>query len=123
MTNHATSGNGGGGAGCSPPDSPVVSCGIHQGGMSGSGRVDEDWERRIREIVREEILAASRASDTLPCPPPGDSHSGAIVVPRGSSRPPAMRRDDACGACGMICCVCPHRFGYPADGSDGEGGP
>lgn len=130
--------------------------------------LEERAERRIREIVREEIartrtadvplrhvvqnqmrlqgfgengpalnvlcdvlhanlfegdLAASRASDTLPCPPPGDSHSGAIVVPRGSSRPPAMRRDDVCDTCGMICCVCPHCFGYPTDGGDGEGGP
>lgn len=109
-------------------------------------------EESIREIVREEILAALRKADTLPCPPPGDSYSGAVVVPRGSSNPPPMLRDGRCDACGTICYVCPHQFGYPSpvatggngapgnyvdgvglvggggagyptDGSNGEGGP
>ena len=66
--------------------------------------LDTRAEKRIREIVREEIamaLAELNQRDTIPAPV-GDSHSGAIVVPRGSSSPPPS----VCGACQMLACVC-----------------
>jgi hypothetical protein len=72
-------------------------------------------------VARIEALEA-KMRDTIPSPPIGDSHSGAIVVPRGSSRPPAV---ELCYGCRMFECVCfadlPSRA--PTDGSDGEGGP
>jgi hypothetical protein len=64
-------------------------------------------EQRIREIAREEIsraLAECDGRDTIPAPV-GDSHSGAIVVPRGSSNPPE------CPNCEMVACIC-----FPAGG-------
>ncbi len=93
----------------------------------------------VREIVREEIAKAFAdrdARDTIPSPV-GDSHSGAIVVPRGSSTPPRYLTDcivtelgvlaltdsvvdvpGACVHCRMLACVCL----LTTDGGNGEGG-
>lgn len=84
--------------------------------------------------------------DTIPAPV-GDSHSGAVVVPRGSSNPPGnltlvevrsgkpgvagvaladsiVAIPGACPACRMLSCVCAVLMypTVPTDGSNGEGG-
>lgn len=56
--------------------------------------------------VLQRILFEQR--DTIPASPVGDSHSGAVVVPRGSSNPPPMVTDlsQVCPRCDMFACVC-----------------
>ncbi len=89
----------------------------------------------VEALIAHELLKLNEKRDTIPSPPIGDSHSGAIVVPRGSSKPPhpgdCVACQDSgigcdlhgwvcCKHCGMVACVC---VGFPTDGSNGEGGP
>jgi hypothetical protein len=116
-------------------------------GKQAADRMHLELENRAREMIRalikeatdplvariEELERRLDPPDTIPAP--GElcatcgcsprwceckSHSGAVVVPRGSSRAPDLRE---CRACGMVACVCPHRVEAPTDGSNGEGGP
>lgn len=81
-------------------------------------QIEEKAKMMIQELIRAEVeplrvefearlaaLESAARRDTVPAPSP-DSWSGASVVPRGSSRPPAQ----GCTECEMLACVCSLRL-------------
>lgn len=81
-------------------------------------QLEERAKAMIQELIRAEVepirvefearlaaLESAARRDTVPAPSP-DSWSGASVVPRGSSRPPAQ----GCTECEMLACVCSLRL-------------
>lgn len=94
----------------SNPDSPFARS--KRAADAFTMQLEDRAKATILELIRKETaplvarvseleLLLTRDRDTQPAPSP-DSWSGAHVVPRGSSRPPAP----GCAACGMLACVC-----------------
>lgn len=91
---------------------------IPEGNKLSATALDYSPYRELVKVMQrqQDQIDALLARDTIPAPS-GDSHSGAIVVPRGSSNPPPPVTDlsQVCQKCDMFACVCgiPHAGRYP----------